>query len=50
MRDYFLGLFRQGRLGGMFWYVWNEPDHNSIYRGDGIMDAGRRAVAAMPVH
>lgn len=50
MRDYFLGLFRQGRLGGLFWYVWNEPDRDSIYRGDSIMEAGRRAVAAMPVH
>jgi hypothetical protein len=48
MRDYLLGLFRQGRLGGLFWYVWNEPDRDSIYRGDGIMDAGRRAVAPMP--
>jgi hypothetical protein len=50
MRDYFVGLFRQGRLGGLFWYVWNEPDRNSIYRADGIMEAGRRAVAPMPTH
>jgi hypothetical protein len=50
MRDYFAGLFRQGRLGGLFWYVWNEPDRNSIYRGNGIMEAGRRAVAPMPTH
>jgi hypothetical protein len=49
MRDYFLGLFRQGRLGGLFWYVWNEPDRNSIYRGNSILEAGRRAVAPMPV-
>jgi hypothetical protein len=48
MRDYFVGLFRQGRLGGLFWYVWNAPDRNSIYRGDSIMEAGRRAVAPMP--
>lgn len=48
MRSYFLGLFRQGRLGGLFWYVWNEPDRNSIYRDDEIMDAGKRAVAPMP--
>jgi hypothetical protein len=48
MRDYFAGLFRQGRLGGLFWYVWNEPDRNSIYRGDSIMEAGRKAVAPMP--
>jgi hypothetical protein len=50
MRDYFGGLFRQGRLGGLFWYVWNEPDRDSIYRGGDIMDAGRRAVAPMPTH
>jgi hypothetical protein len=50
MRDYFVGLFRQGRLGGLFWYVWNEPDRDSIYRGDGIMDAGKKAVAPMPTH
>lgn len=50
MRDYFLGLFQKGRLGGLFWYVWNEPDRNSIYRGGNIMEAGRRAVAPMPVH
>ncbi len=48
MRNYFLGLYRHGRLGGIFWYVWNEPDKDSIYRGGGIMDAGRRAVAPMP--
>ena len=50
MRDYFLGLFRRGRLGGLFWYVWNEPDRNSIYRGEVIMEAGRRAIAPMPAH
>jgi hypothetical protein len=50
IRDYFLGLFRQGRLGGLFWYVWNEPDRNSIYRSDRIMEAGSRAVAPMPDH
>jgi hypothetical protein len=48
MRDYFLGLYRQGRLGGLFWYVWNEPDRDSIYRGGSIMDAGRLAIAPMP--
>jgi hypothetical protein len=50
MRDYFVGLFRQRRLGGLFWYVWNEPDRNSIYRGNNILDAGRRAVTPMPTH
>lgn len=48
MRAYFLQLHRQGRLGGLFWYVWNEPDHDSIYRGGLLMDAGREAIAPMP--
>jgi hypothetical protein len=48
MRAYFLRLFRQGRLGGLFWYVWNEPDRDSIYRGGAIMEAGRQAIAPMP--
>jgi hypothetical protein len=50
MRNYFLGLFRQGRLGSLFWYVWNEPDRDSIYRGDGLMEAGKLAIAPMPAH
>lgn len=50
MRDYFVRLFRQRRLGGLFWYVWNEPDRDSIYRGASIMESGRRAVAPMPTH
>jgi hypothetical protein len=50
MRDYFLGLYRQGRLGGLFWYVWNEPDRDSVYRGDGIMEAGKLAVTPMSAH
>lgn len=49
MRDYFLRLFRQGRLQGLFWYVWNEPDRDSIYRGGQLMKAGSLAIAAMPV-
>ena len=48
MRAYFLHLFRQRRLGGLFWYVWNEPDHDSIYRGGALLDAGRQAIAPMP--
>jgi hypothetical protein len=48
MRTYFLHLFRQGRLGGIFWYVWNEPDRDSIYRGGVLMEAGRQAIAPMP--
>ena len=48
MRAYFLHLFRQRRLGGIFWYVWNEPDHDSIYRGGVLMEAGRQATAPMP--
>jgi hypothetical protein len=50
MRTYFLHLYRQGRLGGIFWYVWNEPDRDSIYRGGILMEAGRQAVAPMPSH
>jgi hypothetical protein len=50
MRAYFLHLFQQGRLGGFFWYVWNEPDRDSIYRGGVLMEAGRLAVAPMPAH
>jgi hypothetical protein len=47
MRAYFLQLFRQGRLAGLFWYVWNEPDRDSIYRGGTIMEAGKQAIAPM---
>jgi hypothetical protein len=50
MRAYLLQLYRQGRLGGLFWYVWNEPDHDSIYRAGAIMEAGKEAVAPMPAH
>jgi non-reducing end alpha-L-arabinofuranosidase len=48
MRAYFDQLFRQGRLSGIFWYVWNEPDHDSIYRNGALLDAGKRAIAPMP--
>jgi hypothetical protein len=47
MRAYFLHLFRLGRLGGLFWYVWNEPDRDSIYREGILMEAGKQAVAPM---
>jgi hypothetical protein len=47
MRDYFHHMHKQGRLGGIFWYVWNEPDPCSIYRNGSLMEAGRRAVAPM---
>jgi hypothetical protein len=50
MRAYFLHLFQQGCLGGIFWYVWNESDRGSIYRGGGSMEAGRQAIATMPAH
>ena len=49
MRAYFLRLSRQGRLAGVFWYVWNEPDPCSIYRQGTLMEAGRLATAPMPV-
>jgi hypothetical protein len=48
MRAYFIQLSRQGRLGALFWYVWNEPDHDSIYRQGALMDAGKQAIAPMP--
>jgi hypothetical protein len=48
MRTYFLHLFREGRLGGLFWYVWNKPDQDSIYRGGSLMESGKRAIAPMP--
>lgn len=48
LRSYFQGLFQQGRLGGIFWYVWNEPDRSSIYRNDALLEAGKRAIAPMP--
>jgi hypothetical protein len=45
MRSYFERLFQQRRLGGIFWYVWNEPDRSSIYRNGALLEAGKRAVA-----
>ena len=48
MRRYFLRLYQQGRLGGLFWYVWNEPDPDSVYRGGALLPAGERAIAPMP--
>jgi hypothetical protein len=45
MRSYFQRLFQQRRLGGIFWYVWNEPDRSSIYRNGALLEAGKRAVA-----
>jgi len=47
MRNYFLRLFREGRLRGVFWYVWNEPDLSSIYRNGALMEAGKQATAPM---
>jgi hypothetical protein len=48
MRSYFQRLFQQRRLGGIFWYVWNEPDRASIYRSGTLLEAGKRAVAPVP--
>jgi hypothetical protein len=48
MRTYFQHLFQQGRLRGIFWYVWNEPDRSSIYRNGTLLEAGKRAIAPMP--
>lgn len=45
MRAYFQGLFKQRRLAGIFWYVWNEPDRDSIYRNGALLEAGKLATA-----
>ncbi|HEY9757333.1 MAG TPA: glycosyl hydrolase [Oculatellaceae cyanobacterium] len=47
IRNYFHHLYKQGRLGGIFWYVWNEPDRSSIYRNGTMMEAGHKATASM---
>ncbi|MBV9510662.1 MAG: hypothetical protein JO303_10320 [Caulobacteraceae bacterium] len=47
MRTYFLQLFRERRLQGVFWYVWNDPDRSSIYRNGALMEAGKLATAPM---
>jgi hypothetical protein len=47
MRAYFRRLFQEGRLRGVFWYVWNEPDRCSIYRNGALMEAGKLAIAPM---
>lgn len=47
IRSYFHHLYKQGRLGGIFWYVWNEPDKCAIYRNDTLMEAGHKATAPM---
>ena len=44
VRAYLQHLAKQGRLAGMFWYVWNEPDHASIYRGGSLLEAGHLAI------
>ena len=49
MRAYFRRLVQQGRLAGVFWYVWNEPAPCSIYRQGALVEAGRLATAPMPV-
>jgi hypothetical protein len=48
MLAYLNQLSRQGRLAAIFWYVWNEPDHDSIWRNGGLMEAGKRAIAPLP--
>ena len=45
MRQAFQPMLRQGRLKGIFWYVWNEPDPYSIYRGGALTAAGKVAIA-----
>jgi hypothetical protein len=48
MRIYLQQLYRLGRLGGIFWYVWNEPDPHAIYKAGALTDAGREAIQPMP--
>jgi pimeloyl-ACP methyl ester carboxylesterase len=43
-------FFRHGRLGGQFWYVWNEPHRDSVHREGALMEAGRQAIASMRAH
>jgi len=47
MRDDFRALCQQGRLKGVFWYVWNAPDNDSIYRDGKITPSGKLVVAPM---
>jgi hypothetical protein len=46
-RAYFGDLCQQGRLKGAFWYVWNAPDNDSIYRNGKLMPSGKLVVAPM---
>ena len=45
LRTAFQPLIRQGRLDGMFWYVWNEPDPYSIFRDGVLVDGAKAAIA-----
>lgn len=47
LRTYFHKIQKRGRLGGTFWYVWNEPDKCSIYRDGQLVEAGMRATRPM---
>jgi hypothetical protein len=46
-RSYFHDLCNQGRLKGLFWYVWNALDNDSIYRDDKLLPSGKLAIAPM---
>ncbi|MDR3496440.1 MAG: hypothetical protein P4L82_17715 [Ancalomicrobiaceae bacterium] len=46
-RAYFDNLCKQGRLKGVFWYMWNAPGNDSIYRTGRLMPSGRLVVAPM---
>lgn len=47
VRQYFEQVYRAGRLGGIFWYVWNEPDPCAVYRGGMLFPAGSEAIAPL---
>lgn len=49
MHAYFQRLYKEKRLKGIFWYVWNEPDRCSIYRNGILMEAGKQAIAPIMV-
>ena len=47
MRDDFRALCQQERLKGVYWYVWNAPDNDSIYRDGKLTPSGKLVVAPM---
>jgi Glycosyl hydrolase catalytic core len=48
VREYLNGLCREGRVKGIFWYTWNAPDNDSIYRDGALLPSGKQVIA--PLH